>query len=66
MRASKKQLTVWGHELREGDSAAGRGLAEARWGQGGAGPPAESDGELDQAKTIAILMVVLALFSRAV
>ncbi len=66
MKVSKRQLTVWSHELREGDNAAGRGLAAARWGQGGAGPATESDDELDRAKTIAILMVVLALFSRAV
>ena len=64
MKVNEKQLTVWSHELRGGDGEAGRGLADYRWGQGGNGRSIGNDDELDQAKAFAILMVVLALFSR--
>ncbi len=64
MTVHKKQLKRWGLELREGDGEAGRGLAEFRWGQDPIGPPDESDDDLERAKAIAILGIVLALFSR--
>ncbi len=62
----ERQLTRWSHALRLGSPEAGRRLACHRWSGTRTGAPASGEDEEDKAKTLAILLVVAALFSRAV
>lgn len=60
-----KSLSTLSQALREGDPDAGRGMAERRWGQDAPISTSSPQDQKDRAKAIAILMIVLALLSRA-
>ena len=64
MIKDKTHLAMLSHALREGDSDAGRGMAEHRWAQDAPVPTNSPQDEKDRAKAIAIIMIVLALFTR--